>query len=105
MNDIVTTVKRDKDLWGSFGLYPSYAAGVLNSVKEIQLHLLCGEKLNYVGYIEKHIACKEHSVTYNPHRLDEFLLSSSVETITLSFEARQFPKLPSELIFSQSILK
>jgi len=34
-----------------------------------------------------------------------FLLSSSGETNALTFEARQFPKLPSELIFAQSILK
>jgi len=35
VNDIVTTVNSDKVLRGSFALYPSYAAGILKSVKEI----------------------------------------------------------------------
>jgi hypothetical protein len=98
-------MKSDKVLCGSFVLYPCYGAGVLNSVKEIHFYVLCGEELNYVDYIEKCIAGKEHSVTYKPHRLGEFLLSSSGQTNALSFEARQFPKLPSELIYAQSILK
>ena len=92
VNDIVTTMHSDKVLCGSFGLYPSYAAGIINSVKEIHFYVLCSEKLIYADYIEKCIAGKEHSVTYEPHRRDEFLLSSSGETIALSFEARQFPK-------------
>jgi len=100
VNDIITTMNSEKVLCGSFGLYPSYAAGNLNSVKEIHFYVLCSEKLNYADYIEKCIAGKEHSVTYKPHRRYEFLLSSSGETIALSFEARQFPKQPSELIFA-----
>ena len=35
VNDIVTTMKSDKLFCGSFGLYPSYVAGMLNCVKEI----------------------------------------------------------------------
>jgi len=66
---------------------------------------LCSQKLNYADYIENCIAGKERSVTYKPRRGDEFLLSSSDEQIALSFEARQFLKLPSELIFAQCILK
>jgi len=34
VNDIVATMNSDKVLCGSIGLYPSYAAGILNSVKE-----------------------------------------------------------------------
>jgi len=67
--------------------------------------VLCSENLNYAEYIKKCIAGKEHSVTYKPRRGDEFLLSSSDEPIALSFEARHFLKLPSELIIEQSILK
>ena len=74
-------------------------------MKEIHFYVLCGEKLYYADYIEKYIAGKEHSVTYKPHRLGEFLLSSSGKIIALSFEAKQFPKPPWELIFAQSILK
>jgi len=104
VNDIFTTMNSDKVLCGSFGLYPSYAAGILNSVNEINFYLLCSEKLNHADYIDKCIAGKEYSATYKPHRQDEFRLSSSSETIALSFQARQFPKLPSELIFAQIVL-
>jgi len=90
VNDIVTTINSDKVLCGSFGLYPRYVAGVLNSVKEIHFYVLYGEKINYADYIEKCIAGKGYSVTYKPHRLDEFLLSPSGETNALSFEASQF---------------
>ena len=53
MNNIVTAVNSDKALCVSFGLYPSYTAGILNSVKEIHFYVLCSEKLNYADYVEK----------------------------------------------------
>ena len=53
MNDVVTAMNNDKVLCGSFGLYPNYAAGILNSVKDIHFYLLSSEKLNYVDYVEK----------------------------------------------------
>jgi len=43
VNDIVTTINKDKLLCGSIGLYPSYTAGILNCVKEINFYVLCGE--------------------------------------------------------------
>ena len=46
VNDIVTTMKSDKVLCGSFGLYPSYAASILKSVKQIHSYVLCCDKLN-----------------------------------------------------------
>ena len=45
-------------LCGSFGLYASYVAGILNGVKEIHFYVLCSEKLNYADYVEKCIAGK-----------------------------------------------
>ena len=53
LNDIVTTINSDKVLCGSFGLYQSYVAGILNSVKEIHFYVLCSEKLNYGDCVEK----------------------------------------------------
>jgi len=79
-----------KVLCGSFGLYPNYVTGILNSVKEIHFYVLCSEKLNYADYIEKCIAGKERSVTYKPRRRDEFLLSSSGETIACRIGKWQF---------------
>jgi len=98
-------MKSDKLLCYSFGLYPSYAAGILTSVKEIHFYVLCSEKLNYADYIKKCMAGKELSVNYKPHRRDQFRLSCSSEIIALSFQAKQFPELPSELMFAQSLLK
>ena len=105
MHYIVTAMNSDKVLFGSFGLYPSYVAGVLNSVKEIHFYVLCVEKLNYAEYIENYIASKMYSVTWKGDRGDYFELSSSNEKNVLSFEATPFPKLLSELIFVQSVLK
>jgi len=81
-------MKSDKVLCGSFGLYPSYAAGILNSVKEIHFYVLCSDKLNYTDYVEKCIAGKGHSVNYKTHTGNYFMLSSSNEKIALTFEAR-----------------
>ena len=53
VNDIVTTMNSDKVLCGCFGLYPSYVADILNSVKEIHFYVLCSKKLHYAEYIEK----------------------------------------------------
>lgn len=45
------------------------------------------------------------SQCYNTHTGCYFRLSSGGETVAVPFTARQFPKLPSELIFVQSVLK
>jgi len=37
VNDIVSALNNDNVLCGSFGFYPSYAAEILHSVKEIHL--------------------------------------------------------------------
>jgi len=111
VNDIVKTVNSDKVLCGSLGLYPSYAAGILNYVKEIHFYVLCSEKLNYADYVEKCIAGKECTfkcpTDYNFKVVTErrFHLTFGGETVTISVEVRRFPKLPSELIFAQSVSK
>ena len=105
VNDIFTTMNRDNMLCGSFGLYPSYAACILNSVKEIHFYILWNKRINYAYYIQKCIAEKECSLTYKTHTGYYFHLFSGSETNVLSFKARQFPKLPSELIFARSMLK
>jgi hypothetical protein len=74
-------------------------------MKEIHFYVLCSEKINYVDCVEKCIADKQCRVSYKMHTGDYFAISSSSEKTALSFEARQFPKLPSELTFAQSVLK
>jgi hypothetical protein len=44
VND-VEAINSNKVLCGSFGLYPSFVAGILNSVKEINFYVLCNKKL------------------------------------------------------------
>ena len=54
VNDIVTTMNSDNIL------FPSYVAGILNSVKEIDFFVLCNERrLRCASYLEKCIAGKE----------------------------------------------
>jgi len=45
-----------KILCGSFGVYPSYRAGILNTVIEIHFYVFCSEKLNYENNIKNYIA-------------------------------------------------
>ena len=54
-----STMKTDKLLCGSFGVYPSYVADILNSVKEIRFYVRCNKQTNYADYFEKCIAEKE----------------------------------------------
>jgi len=46
VNNTVMTTNSNKMLCGSFGVYPSYVVGILNSVKEINFYVLHSEKLN-----------------------------------------------------------
>ena len=42
VNDIVTTLN-NYVLCATFGLYPSYVAGILNSIKQINFYVLCNK--------------------------------------------------------------
>ena len=86
-------------------------AGILNCVKEIYFYVLCFETLNYADYVEKFITGKESTFKF-PTNYDfkavtehHFQLTFGGETVTISFETRQFPKLPSKQIFAQNVLK
>jgi len=64
VNVIVTTIKSDNVLCVSYGLYPSYVAGILNSVKQIHFYVVCDKHINYAEYIKICIAETVHFVTY-----------------------------------------
>ena len=64
---MVTTMNNDKPLYGCFGMYPSFVAGILNSARRMHLFVLRNEELNYGNYIEKCIGDKECSVCYKSH--------------------------------------
>jgi hypothetical protein len=91
-------------LCGTFGLYPSYVAGILNSVKEINFYVFCNKHIRYGKHIRTCIAEKE--CTFKLLARNSFLLTSGCDTVLLSFEARLVNgHLPSGLVFAQSVLR
>jgi hypothetical protein len=43
VNNLVTTLNSDNTGCATFGLYPSYVAGILNSVNENRYYVMCNE--------------------------------------------------------------
>jgi hypothetical protein len=91
-------------LCGCFGLFLSFAAEILNSVKEINFYVLCNKRrLRCASYLEKCIAGK--GCTFKLRTDNYFVLTSGKEKVVISFQSRLFGgKIPSE-IFAQSVLK
>jgi len=105
VNNIVTTMNSDNMLCGCFGLFPSYVAGILNSVKQIDFYVLCNKRrLRCAGYLVKCVAGKE--CTFKLSTDNYFVLTSSKELVIIEIHSRFYGgKLPSEPIFAQSELK
>jgi len=105
MNDIVTIMNSDNMLCGCFGLFPSYVAGILNSVKEINFYVVCNKRrLRCASYLEKCVAGKE--CTFKLRSDNYFVLTSGKGEVIIEFQSRYFGgKLMSKLIFAQSVLK
>jgi len=80
-------MKNNNMLCGCFGLFPSYGAGILNSVKEINFYVLCSKRrLRCVSYLEKCVAGKE--CTSKLLSDNYFVLTSGKEVI--EFQSRFF---------------
>ena len=79
----IVTILNSDVFCGSFGLYPSYVAGILNSVKEIHFYVLCIKQIYYADYIEKRIAGKKCTVSYKSQRGCYFHLSCSGNTVII----------------------
>src|SRR5215469_7097578 len=109
VTDIVAAKNTDNMRSGVFGTYPSYVAGILNSVTNISFYVLCNEEQNYLEYITKCIAGKECIVNKEctiPRVGDIFQLTHNGETIYISFETRIVQgKLPSELVWVHAMLQ
>jgi hypothetical protein len=56
---IVTILNSDNVIYATFGLYPSYVAGILNTAKQIDVYVLYNKQINYTKYIQKYILGKE----------------------------------------------
>lgn len=91
---------------GCFGLYPSYVAGILHSVKEIYFYVLCNTKLHYADYIAKCIAGKNCCISYKSHTEVNRRLSSASKTDAFLFGTWVIHgQLQSKLIFAQGLLQ
>ena len=105
VNDIVTIMNSNNMLCRCFELFPSYVAGILNSVKEINLYVLCNKRrLQCASYLEKCVAGQ--GCTFKLRTDNYFVLASGKEEVVISFQSKYFRgKLMPELIFAQSVLK
>jgi hypothetical protein len=56
VNDVVTAMNNYIVLCGAFGLYPSFVAGTLGKVQEINFYVISNNKWKYLDYIEKWIS-------------------------------------------------
>jgi hypothetical protein len=95
-------MNRDTVLCGCFGLYPCYVAGILTSVKSIEIYVVCSEKLHYSHYIQQCVEGKDYTITDTG---DDFLIYYHSEIIYISFETRDVnTELPSALSFAYNVL-
>ena len=81
LNNIFAVMNKHNILCGCFGLYSSFVAGILNSVKQIHFYVLCNEELDYADYTEKCIAGKNCCISYKSHTGDYFRLSFKVKQL------------------------
>jgi hypothetical protein len=91
VNNIVTIMNSDNMICGCFGLFPSYVAGILNSVRENNFYVLCNKRrLRCASYLEKCIARKE--CTFKLRTDNYFMLTSGKEEVVISFHSRLLVK-------------
>jgi AraC-like DNA-binding protein len=83
------------ELCAVFGLYPSYVAGILKRVVEINFYVLCNDELTYSEYTGKAISSELCTICVSCEK-DHFTLSSGEETVLLKYETKMMEdKLPS----------
>ena len=98
------TLNSEQVISAVFGLYPSYVAGILKHVVEINFYVLSNEYLTYSDNSEK-VTSSEQCINSVSCEKDYATLSSGEETVILKFETRIMEaKLPSVLIFAHDLL-
>ena len=106
VKNIVVSMNSDRVLCGVFGLYPSYVAGILKHVEEINFYVLCNYKLTNAEYIEKAISSEQFTISYVSCEKNYFILSSRGETVLLKSETRMMEaKLPPVLTFTYDLIR
>ena len=102
MNNIVALMNKDGILCGCCHIYPSFVAGIFDSVKHINFNVVCNKKINHADYIKQCISNRKYTIS---HKENYFQLSSGGETNYITFEARIIhEKLPSAILFAHSVL-
>jgi hypothetical protein len=102
VEDIIAAINNDKALCGLFGLYPTYVAGILSEVQEINFYILSHNKLKGIDYFEKCVPGKQCVVSSKLG--DENCFTKGEENV-ITFEIRIMDgNLPSELTFAYSII-
>ena len=102
---ILVTLNSEQVISAVFGLYPSYVAGILKHVVEINFYVLTNDYLTYADYIEKVTSSEQYIVSISCEK-DHFTLSSGEETVLLKFETRIMEgNLLSVLTFTYDILR
>jgi hypothetical protein len=102
ISDIAEAKNSDTVMCGCFGLYPTYVAGFLNSVKSIDFYVVCTEKPNYGHYIQQCVEGKNYTIRDTGNNL---LISYDNEIIFISFETRiVHTELPSTLTLAYNVL-
>jgi hypothetical protein len=117
-------INSDNALCGIYGLYPSYVAGILNSVHQIDVYVLCNKHLKYTELIEKCIAGTEcnfklyvdfseymktcipgKKFNFKLYAENTFKLTFGCDTVKISFHEKLIHKrLPPALVFAQNSL-
>jgi hypothetical protein len=106
VTDIVTSLNNGSVMCGSFGYYPSFVSGVLNSTDTIHFYVLCNKLPDYTDIILNSLMqnekCRFH---LKPIINNYFLVSCDGGEVTVIFQEKIVTKkLPSELTFAHGVL-
>jgi hypothetical protein len=102
---VVAATNSNKVQCGVFGFYPSFVAGTMSKVQEINFDVHYNDKIKYSDYIEKRISGKQFTVSFKSYEHNYFTFSSSEKTVGITFETRTMEGwLPSVLIFAYAVL-
>jgi len=105
VNNVVAALNSYNMHCGCFGQYASNVAGILNSVKEINFHVLCNKKVYIAQTTLKTLFQIQCFVSFKSHTNNYFVLTSGEEKVVITFESRFLHgNLPSKRTFAYAVL-
>jgi hypothetical protein len=125
VTDILSALNSSNASCGTFGLHPSYVAGILNSVHRIDVYVLCNKQIKYTELIEKCIAGTKCNLklyvafsgymktcisgkkfNFKLYTENTFKLTFGCNTVKISFHERLIhEQLPHALVFALNSLR